>query len=503
MKYIVTAAQMKQYDQNTIERIGIPGMVLMERAALAVADVIDAYADGRESEKQRVLIVAGMGNNGGDGLALARLLAERGYSTEVWSVGNPDKASDQWREQNRILKYYPVEIGGKPRAEEYTIIVDALFGVGLDREIAGEYAAAVAFCNERQGFKVAVDIPSGVHGDSGAVLGCAFRADVTVTFGFLKRGLVLYPGREYAGEVLTASIGITERSFLGREPGMFYFDEPLEALLPYRPGSGNKGTFGKVLLIAGNSHMAGAAVLAAKAAYRSGAGMVRVLTAAENRAVLQTAVPEALFGTYEEWEEAFLWADMIAIGPGLGKEGEAAQMLARTVRQSDKPLLLDADALNLLSEEENLFQALSGQGAQGREIVITPHVGELSRLTGISVSELKEDLSHYAIEYAARLHGVVVAKDAVTFVCREGKPVCVCMGGNSGMATAGSGDVLTGCLAGLLPQFEENPDRAFHAACVGVYAHADAGARAVRRRGEYACTAGDMAEALLNLKDRG
>lgn len=520
MKYLVTAFEMKQYDANTIEKTGIPGMVLMERAALFALFVTKEHLkDIKKTEKYppSVLIIAGMGNNGGDGLALARLLCEEGFSVEVWSIGNPDKASEQCRLQREILKHYPVkysdnpkhldyistDCGGMSGGREYDIIVDALFGVGLSRELTGEYAEAIHYCNESRAFKLSLDVPSGICSDTGKVLGAwAFRADVTVTFGFAKRGLFEYPGCLYAGKVLTDSVGITENSFYGKEPGMFYYDEPLTELLPQRSPAGNKGTFGKVLLIAGSLNMAGAAVLSAKAAYRMGAGMVKVLTPPENRVILQEKVPEALVGTYEDLEEGLRWASAVGIGPGLGQSGEAHEVLKKVICDSRLPLLLDGDALNLLAADETLRGELEAQGQGetdgenrekcGREIVLTPHVGELSRLTGKSIPELKEDLAAYGSLLASKLHAVIVAKDARTYVCQEGKPVCINIRGNSGMATAGSGDVLAGCILGLMAQGEE----AFCAASVGVYAHAIAGDLAVRVHGEYGCMAGDMAEML-------
>ncbi|MBQ4537025.1 MAG: NAD(P)H-hydrate dehydratase [Lachnospiraceae bacterium] len=492
MKYVVTASQMKLYDTNTIDKIGIPGMVLMERAALRVFEVIDGRVQPCDKEKQKVLILAGTGNNGADGIALARLLSEAGYRVEVWGLGNPDKASSQWKEQVNILTHYSVNFGGKPLQEEYTIVVDALFGVGLCREVSDEYAEALAFCNAQNALKVAVDMPSGIDTDTGAVLGCAFKADVTVTFGFVKRGLLMHPGCEYAGEVVVADIGISERSFFGEEPDMFLYDEPLEQLLPKRANGGNKGTFGKVLLIAGSLNMAGAAVLSARAAYRAGAGMVKVLTVPENREIIQRTVPEALLGTYADLEASLEWADVIGIGPGLGINAEARDVLEKVICHSNLPILIDADGLNLLAESEDMTETLAIQGERGRCIILTPHVGELSRLTRTEIRELKTNLPEYTVQYSRKQHAIIVAKDARSFVAKEDRPVFINTKGNSGMATAGSGDVLAGCILGLMAQQMDG----FEAACVGVYAHALAGDKVAFEKGEYGCMAGDIADAI-------
>lgn len=502
MKYLVTSEEMKKYDYNTIEKIGIPGMVLMERAAIAVLAQIERYfavqkriaQDNFEKGKAgiRILVLAGMGNNGGDGLALARLLVEKGYSVDVWCVGNEEKASEQWRKQREILQNYPVKVGTKVADGEYTILVDALFGVGLSRQVEGEYAEAIERFNQKNGYKIAVDVPSGLDSDTGKVFGCAVKADLTVTFGFCKRGLVLYPGCEYAGEVVTADIGITELCFCGELPQMFCYNEDVRELMPGRVGSGNKGTFGKVLLVAGSVNMAGAAILAAKAAYRAGAGMVKVITPSENRVIIQETIPEALLGTVEDLEESLNWADVVAIGPGIGKEKSAQECLQTVILQSELPLLIDADGLNLLAENKGLQQSLTDRTS---EVILTPHVGELARLTDKSVMELKENLSLHAMELARQMQAIVVAKDARTFVCKENMPICVNIKGNSGMATAGSGDVLAGVITALLAQGMSS----FEAASVGVYVHACAGDSVAAELGEHGVMAGDLAEKIGGL----
>lgn len=500
MKYVVTAAQMKRYDTNTTEKIKIPDMVLMERAALAAFAEIEAYVQEKglgACSGRRVLVLAGTGNNGGDGLALARLLSEAAYRVEVWCVGDREKASAQWKRQYEILAHYPVETGSKPSGEEYTVLVDALFGVGLSRDIAGEYELAVQAFNVLSGFKLSLDVPSGIDSDTGKVLGTAVKADMTLSFGFLKRGLLLGQGRFYCGRVKVVSAGIGEKSFLGEAPEMFCYDEPPEALLPVRSPAGNKGDFGKVLLIAGSFNMAGAALLTAKACYRTGAGMVKVLSCKENRNILQTGLPEALFGERRELKASLSWADVIAIGPGLSKEEEAVCCLREAVLLSSLPIILDADALNLLAQYREIAEALAEQGRCGRQIILTPHVGELSRLTGIGVRELKENLAQAAQALAEKLHAVVAAKDARTLVCRErgdfpAGSICLNRTGNSSMATAGSGDVLTGMIAGLLAQGME----AFEAASVGVYLHGKAGERAAELLGEHGVMAGDIIAAL-------
>ena len=490
MKYLVSASEMRRYDSNTMKRIGIPACVLMERAALAAAEAVEGYCKGQKGRKH-VLVLAGIGNNGGDGLAAARLLAELGYQVEVWCVGNRSKASEEWRRQMGILEKYPVEFTEMPQRTEYTVMLDGLLGVGLSRAVAGVFEEAVRVFNRLEGWKLALDLPSGVDSDTGKIWGCAVKADMTVTLGFCNRGLMLYPGHNYAGEVIVAGIGISERSFCGEAPEMYAYDEEVSLLMPRRDRDGNKGTFGKVLLAAGCRNMAGAAVLAARAAYRAGAGMVKVITSEENRIILQQKVPEALLDTADHLTEGLEWADVIAVGPGLGKDSTALQCLEQVIREGRKPLLVDADGLNLLSENRQLQNILAAQGQKGRPIVLTPHVGELARLVRKTIPVCKADLVEESMLLAKAMHAVVAAKDARTFICKEGRAVCLNVSGNSGMATAGSGDVLAGVIAALLAQGMES----FEAASVGAYIHGRAGDRAARERGEAACMAWDIAEA--------
>lgn len=489
MRYLISAAEAKRYDDNTIEKIGIPACVLMERAALSAVEAIEEHLGGQKG-RRHVLIMAGTGNNGGDGLAAARLLAEKGYRVEIWCIGDRRNATGQWEQQMRILESYPVEWPDHPRRQDYDVLVDALFGVGLSREVEGIYADAIETFRKLEGWKLAMDMPSGIDADRGQVLGHAVKADMTVTFGFCKRGLALYPGCGYAGEVRIADIGIGERSFLDRKPEMYAYDEDPASLLPERGGNGNKGTFGKVLLVAGSVNMAGAAVLAARAAYRMGAGMVKVITPAKNRIVIQQAVPEALLGTEDDLAESMEWADCLAIGPGLGRGKRALSCLERVIHEGGKPLLVDADGLNLLAAQPRLRSMLAAQGMEGRTVVLTPHVGELARLTGREIAECGRDLPSAGMELAESLRVTVAAKDARSFICEEGHGICVNLSGNSGMATAGSGDVLAGIIAALMAQGMEG----FKAASVGAYVHGRAGDRVAQRVGEYACMAGDIAQ---------
>jgi len=294
MRYLVNSREMRQYDNNTSEVLKVPSLLLMEQAAQAACEEIEKYVNKTE----RILIVCGIGNNGGDGLAVGRILFLKGYTVELVLIGDEKKATEQNQEQQEILRAYGVPVLKElPQKDDYRMIVDAIFGVGLTRRIEGNYKSVIEDMNVRKGLKIALDIPSGVSADDGAILGAAFRADKTITFAFDKVGLHLWPGNVAVGEVIIKEIGITERSFLERRPTVMALEDSDLNQLTIRPSHSNKGTFGKLLIVAGSVNMAGAAVLAGKSAYASGCGLVRILTPEENRLVIQTAIPEAILST--------------------------------------------------------------------------------------------------------------------------------------------------------------------------------------------------------------
>lgn len=492
MKYIVDSREMKLYDQHTIERIGLSQAVLMERAALAVAERVLTYLRDKAVKNPRVLVMAGAGNNGGDGLAVARLLAEREISVCVYPVGNTSKSSEGFKLQQEILSHYDIPFVDNIE-RSYSVLVDALFGVGLSRKVEGLYAEAVTAFNEAEGYKIAVDVPSGISADTGAILGCACRVDETVSFAYLKKGLLLYPGKEPAVTVTVPNIGISHLVTGDEEPKLFCYEDG-DLTMPKRCPGGNKGTFGKVLLIAGSYQMAGAAVLSSTAIFRSGAGMVKILSCEENRVIFQSTVPEAMLGTYEDFEQSEKWADIIEIGPGLSTSLQAREIVTRAVRDSRLPLVLDADALNIVASDRGLREALKEQCLTGRTVIMTPHVGELSRLCGHTIKEIQQDLHSYAKALAMELQCIVAAKDAVTIICRPEGSDCINCSGNSGLATAGSGDVLAGIIAAFLAQGMD----AFTAASAGCFRHGKIAEMVTSKIGEHACMAGDIAACRYN-----
>lgn len=490
MRYLVNGDEMKTCDRNTTETYRMSSLVLMERAALAVTEEIAK----RLPKSAQVLIVCGAGNNGGDGYAVARLLLQAHYQVTVVCAEKTARQTKENRSQKEIWQAYGGEILSQiPEQETYDAVIDAVFGVGLSRGVEGSYADLLARMNELSGFKIALDLPSGISSDNGEVLGTAFRADLTVTFAFEKTGTVLWPGNEYAGEVVVKDIGIDERSFLGRMPAVAALEDADLARLPARAAHSNKGSFGKLLVIAGSCGMAGAACLCAEAAYSCGCGLVRIVTPEENRTILQTKLPEAVLTTYPSRNpetsflaEALGWADAIVCGPGIGTSDTAAGIVETVLREASAPVLLDADALNLISGNTGLLR--QAQGA----IVVTPHLGEMSRLCGESIAHIQNRLIETANRFANEYQVICVLKDQHTVTGVPSRRTYLNLSGNAGMATAGSGDVLSGVIGSLMAQGLGAED----AAPLGVFLHGRAGDVVSERYSMRGLRASDLGEGL-------
>lgn len=482
MEYLVNAREMKQCDNNTIAHFGIPSFVLMERAALSVVDIICKL---EQYTTKKVLVLCGTGNNGADGMAVARLLFLKKMDVQVYFAGNRKKFSQEAKKQYDILEQYQVPFT-ETLTDSYDIIVDAVFGIGLSRKLEDATQQLLEQINSFRGFKIAVDIPSGIAADTGNIMGNAFRADVTVTFAYRKMGMLLYPGAAYCGDICVADIGIDKHSWLDKKPSLYALTQ--QDVLPYlsRNADGNKGTFGKVLLIAGSVNMAGAAILAAGAAYTTGCGLVRIFTPEENRIILQTAVPEAILTTYQGkrvdmtlLNECLAWADVIVIGPGLGTDDTAKGIVKNTLKNAAVPMVVDADALNIIAAQvEQLLKPHT-------ELILTPHLGEMARLNQMAVSYIKENIVQVAEEFAREYNVICVLKDSRTITAVPYGKTYLNTSGNSGMATAGSGDVLTGIIGSLIAQ----GIHAEQAAPLGVYLHGAAADASVNKVGEHALRA--------------
>ncbi len=506
---VLDAAGMKEADRRTIEEIGIPSLVLMERAALAVADRVKAYA-GRES---RIGVLCGAGNNGGDGVAVARLLKEDEYDVTILLKGAEISGTQEFLQQMKIAKACGVPCCESFETRDFDIIVDALFGIGLSRPIEGVYATLLEQINKESHIVIAVDIASGISASDGAVCGVALRADETVTFGAVKWGHLLYPGKDYTGKLTVVNIGFPVDVLKEQRQGMRFTPEEIERLLPMRPAYSNKGTFGKVAVIAGSKNVAGAACFSACAAYRTGVGLVKIVTPECNREILQTLLPEAMLTTYTGKDDlqaavkdAVGFADAIIIGPGLGQKDEAETMVsllrdALTDKENVMTSVWDADALNILAkkmDENGLRTERERLGFLDEYLpehaVLTPHPGELSRLLNVSVKELTDNFLTTAKKISVESNLIYVLKDAVTLTIKSSGCV-VNSTGNNGMATGGSGDVLTGIIGALAAQGTD----AYTAAAVGVWLHGAAGDAAKKKVGAAPMIARDLLQAIAGL----
>ena len=470
MRKILTPEQMRAAERRAMNA-GEPGIELMERAAVHVAAMAQNMAEGA------VLVLCGTGNNGGDGLAAARLLHRRGIDVEFAIVGNigrlsPD-AQTNW-ERLIALGFSPTQ---NWQSKPYALVVDALFGTGLTRAPEGDAAAAIRWMNECGAKVLAVDVPSGVDARDGSTPGACVRADTTVTFHAAKAGLLLFPGRAQCGEVVVADIGLAADE--GREIVECLDEEDVAILLPPRAMDTHKGDFGRLLLVAGSYGMAGAAALCARGALHTGAGLTTVATVADVVPIVQTLAPEATAvripdeegmparGCGEHVARLLAGRDVVAIGPGM-TAGEGTREAVLACLASGLPCVVDADGLNVLVGTDVLPR-------EGVSPVLTPHPGEMTRLLGRAVGDPIAD----AQSYAERSGAVVLLKGATTVIAAPDGRVTLNITGAPAMARGGSGDVLTGIVAALLAQGLSPYD----AARLGAFLHGRAGERAQRKAG--------------------
>ncbi|BCJ95545.1 bifunctional NAD(P)H-hydrate repair enzyme Nnr [Anaerocolumna cellulosilytica] len=511
MKNIVDSVEMKAIDKYTIEKIGIPGVVLMERAALAVANTVKKYIESDTSppskSRNKILTVCGIGNNGADGIAAARILYMQGYEIDILLSGNLSKGTELFRQQLSIAQNLGISIDNNIDWNEYTIIIDGIFGIGLNKEVRENQREVIEHINKGNYTVFAVDIPSGLSADTGKPLGIAVKADYTITFGFYKTGQLLYPGPQYTGAVNIADIGFSSHIDHLLSKKRFTYDAVDLDKLPNRTAYSNKGSYGKVLVIAGSVNVSGACYFSAKAAYRSGAGLVKVMTAVENRIILQTQLPEALVVTYENrWEEAITlellreleWASVVVIGPGLGLSELSQRLLEIVVKNVNVPLIIDADAITLLAGDisKNGYMDVKERikylsGILPAKTILTPHLKELSVLLGCPLKEIKNNLLKAADVCTEQNRIRFIIKDTHTIVAGENKRY-INLSGNHGMATGGMGDALTGIIAAFIAQGSEYTE----AAELGVYVHGLAGDKASEEKGYYSLIASDVIDML-------
>lgn len=492
MKFFSTP-QIKQLDKYTIVEEPITSSDLMERAVLALFKSYILTFD----HKKPILVIAGPGNNGGDALALATKLLNTEMYVKVLLL-HTGKLSADCEEKLILLKdehaEHIIEIEKAFTAPEIcpnTILIDGLFGSGLTRPLQGIYADAVNWMNSTGNTIISIDIPSGLQGEENADLTVPIvKANHTLTLQFPKLAFLLPDSGVFAGEWHILDIGIHPIGIADTESRFHYLEKAeVSQIIAHRPKFSNKGAFGHLLLLAGSRDMGGTAALSGKAALRSGVGLVSIHSAECNRVIVQTSIPEAIFHSDKSMDSITEFPDLnnysaVAIGPGIGQKAETAEALEQLLSQIQKPCVIDADALNLISENKNLLDKIPANS------ILTPHPKEFERLFGKTDSHYKRML--LASEKAQQLRMIIVLKGAHTMIAMPDGQLIFNSTGNPGMATAGTGDVLTGILGGLLAQ-GYTPE---NAAILGVYLHGFAGDLALETTSEQSLLAGDVIESM-------
>ena len=514
MQKISNARQMQSIDRKTINDFGISGALLMENAGLCVATKVRELFSG-----QRAVVLAGGGNNGGDGLVVARHLHNAGWKVKVFLSSKEQNLKGDPLVQYKAALHYGVEVGffaeflERPGAVlgAHSVIVDALFGTGLTREITGIFADVISVVNNGHNQVIAVDIPSGISSDTGQVMGQAVRADYTVTFGLPKRGHFLYPGAEYTGKLFVEDIGFPGELLTGSELNVSLVGRvDVLPLVPERRNYSHKGIYGHVLVVAGSRGKTGAALMTAQACMRSGAGLVTIGVPEGLASIFQSAVTEEMVlllpdtgdGTLSEKSLSpmtrFLEekADVVAIGPGIGTTPATIKIVTALVKKSPVPMVVDADGLNSMKAAPTLLRKARSP------VILTPHPGEMARLysfpedakgprrKAFSAGDIERDRIGYAQAFSEEAGVHLVLKGTPTVIATPEGAAYLNTNGNPGMATAGTGDVLTGMISGILGQTKAP----FQSCILGTYLHGLAGDLAAHEKGPHSLIASDIIE---------
>jgi len=501
---LLKAEQMKEIDRRATDDYMIPSLVLMENAGLRVLETIRGLIG--ELSKVKIVILAGKGNNGGDGLVVARHLINAGARVDAFLMGEPQNLSSDCYVNYNILEKMnaiPFPLGNDEDFKclmtsllSADLIVDAIYGTGFRGSIDHFEARVIQMINLSKAPVVAVDIPSGVEADTGKVNETAVKADHTVTFALPKLGQVLEPGRDYVGALTVADISIPKSLLEDEKLKLNLINElMIKKVIQPRKAESHKGTYGHALVIGGSAGMTGAVILTSCAALRSGAGLVTAALPESLVPILEASVIEVMSRSLAETSEANISIEAIpalenllgtvsvcAIGPGMSRYREANAILRFVLENSGVPVLIDADGLNALEGDAAILKD------RQVPIVITPHPGEMSRLTGLKIEEIQHNRLEIARQYATDWGVTVVLKGNKTIIASPSGEVFININGNPGMATAGSGDVLGGIITGLIAQGL----RAQSAAVAGVYIHGSSGDRAAEITGQRGLTAGDL-----------
>lgn len=497
---VSSVEQMRQLDQTAIDQFGIPELILMENAGLAAFHVLDREIKWRD---KHCLVCCGIGNNGGDGFVIARKLHSFGASVEVCILGKPEAFKGVAKANLDILSHLPIEVQSVNRIDAIAasiatadIIVDAIFGTGLSRQVSGLFAAIIENINASDATVLSVDIPSGVHGDSGQVMGTAVQADYTVTFGLPKIGNLLYPGYGHGGSLFVSHISFPPTMYT---PEHFTIEINQPPTLPGRPPDAHKGTFRQVLVIAGAANYYGAPYFAARSVLKAGGGYVRLASPASITPFIATQGSEIVFLPQSETDQGSIALDnrddlldlsenmdLVIIGPGLSLHPETQELVRQLSSNITKPLIIDGDGITALCQHPELISSRSAG------TILTPHLGEMSRLSGQPISNLNANRIELLQQATDDLNAIIVLKGAHSLIAYPDQHVYINMSGNSGMATAGSGDVLNGTIAAMYGLGLSLED----AVRKGVMIHGLAGDLAAQQYGEDGLTAQDILASL-------
>jgi NAD(P)H-hydrate epimerase len=499
---LVTSSQMQAMDKKAINELKIPGMVLMENAANGVCNVIyslEGYAG------KRFVVIAGPGNNGGDGFAVARKLLGKGCCAKTIMLTDPKDLKGDAALNYEILKnvggeviYMNDLVAIKHELMHCDVIVDAVFGTGLQRAVEGIFKSAIELINDSGKYVVSVDIPSGLNSDTAKPNGASVIADVTVTFAYEKVGHVILPGKKYCGEVITVDIGIPD--FLSNDIGIKNFivkESDIRRLMRFlkRDDDSHKGSFGHALVVAGSRGKTGAAAMTASAALRMGAGLVTMAVPGSLNSVFEEKVTEVMTepvsdvdgffseDAYDRIMELSENKNVVIIGPGISTHDTTKNLVRRLIRDiKDIPIVIDADGINIIAEDVSILKEVKS------ELILTPHPGEMGRLTGKSANEILNDKINIARKFAVDNSVAVVLKGANTIIATKDEKVHVNGTGNAALATAGTGDILTGMIGGLLAQGLNT----LRSLIIGTYIHGAVGDDISKKYGKVGIIATDL-----------
>lgn len=513
---LVTPEQMRNIDKKVIEGRGIPGLELMEKAGKGSAEVAVEMLSG-DADGKKIVIFCGKGNNGGDGFVVGRYLSRWGAEVAFYLLGKKEelrgdaKTNLEKAEKLNLPIYEILNESHLPEEIKADLIVDAIFGTGFKGEIGGLEAKAINLFNGSMVQGLAIDVPSGLNAQTGEVDEVCVKAKKTATMGLPKIGHFFHPGKEYSGEVTVIDIGVPEDVIDEENINLNVITKKMVlASLPQRAGDVYKGSCGRVVLIAGSTGMTGAAALASLSCLRVGAGMAILGLPKTLNDIMETKLTEVMTKPLPdvkkkgalalrglgEINQLLKWGDCLALGPGLGQHFETIELVRRVVKKTKLPTIVDADGLNALAKDSSILKEID------LPLILTPHIGELQRLIDVPLEEIAKDRIKYAIESAKEFNCILVFKGAPTIVASPKGEAFVNSTGNAGMATAGSGDVLTGIIIGFLAQLlfdekrkdEDKMNLMLDSANCGVFIHGLAGDLAKDEKGEMGMIAGDIME---------